>query len=238
MFVLKRKYLLCAALSALLWAACLLNLLGMYDAEEAMAGVAPITRGYSGKPNVTLMFNVDWGEEHIPALLDILSSKNVRATFFPTGTWAEKNPALLTRIVSEGHEIGNHGGAHNHVQSMGKQSLQRLIQSGEERIFQACGVYPSKLFAPPYGEWTNNTVEYALEMGYQTVLWTVDTVDWRLPEPEAIWKRALAGVVPGALILMHPTEPTVSALPTLIDGLREKGYTIVTVSESISDHLR
>ena len=76
MFVLKRKYLLCAALSALLWAACLLNLLGMYDAEEAMAGVAPITRGYSGKPNVTLMFNVDWGEEHIPALLDILSSKD------------------------------------------------------------------------------------------------------------------------------------------------------------------
>ena len=70
------------------------------------------------------------------------------------------------------------------------------------------------------------------------MLWTVDTVDWRLPEPEAIWKRALAGAVPGALILMHPTEPTVSALPTLIDGLREKGYTIVTVSESISDHLR
>ena len=50
----------CAVLSGLLWAACLLNLLGMYEAEEAMAGVAPITRGYSGKPNVTLMFNVDW----------------------------------------------------------------------------------------------------------------------------------------------------------------------------------
>jgi peptidoglycan/xylan/chitin deacetylase (PgdA/CDA1 family) len=238
MFVLKRKYVLCAALAALLWAACVLNLLGMYDSREAMAGIAPISRGYSGKPNVTLMFNIDWGEEYVPAVLDILASKNARATFFPTGTWAEKNPYLVARMLAEGHEIGNHGGAHNHVETMGKHELQRLIQSGEERIFGACGAYPSKLFAPPYGEWTDDTVGYALEMGYQTVLWTVDTVDWRLPEPEAIWKRALAGAVPGALILMHPTEPTVSALPTLIDGLREKGYTIVTVSESISDHLR
>lgn len=238
MFVLKRKHLWGAVLSAILWAACVLNLLGMYHAREAMAGVAPITRGYSGRPYVSLMFNVDWGEEHIPPLLDILASKGALATFFPTGTWAEKNPSLLQRIVAEGHEIGNHGGAHNHIERMGKQSLQRLIQSGEERIYQACGVYPSKLFAPPYGEWNDKTVEYALELGYQTVLWTVDTVDWRLPEPEAIWKRALAGVVPGALILMHPTEPTVSALPTLIDGLREKGYTMVTVSENISDRLR
>ena len=132
-------------------------------------------------------------------------------------------------MVNEEHEIGNHGGAHNHVETMGREEPSAPHPSGEERIFQACGVYPSA-FAPPYGEWTEKTVEYALEMGYQTVLWTVDTVDWRLPEPEAIWKRALPGVVPGALILMHPTEPTVSALPTLIDGLREKGYPIVTVS--------
>lgn len=234
MFVLKRKYMVCAVLAFLLWMACVLNLLGMYDSRAAMAGVTPITRGYSGRPNVSLMFNVDWGEEDLPALLDILAASNVRATFFPTGAWAEKNPLLAARIVLEGHEIGNHGGAHNHVETMSREELQRLIESGEERIYQACGVYPSKLFAPPYGEWTSDTVAYALERGYQTVLWTVDTVDWRLPAPEAIWKRALAGAVPGALILMHPTEPTVSALPILIDELREKGFTLVTVSENIS----
>lgn len=234
MFVLKRKYMVCAVLALLLWAACVLNLLGMYDSRAAMAGVTPISRGYSGRPNVSLMFNVDWGEEHLPAILDILASKDARATFFPTGTWAEKNPLLAARMVLEGHEVGNHGGAHNHVETMSRENLQRLIQSGEERIYQACGIPPSKLFAPPYGEWGGDTVNYALEVGYQTVLWTVDTVDWRLPEPEAIWKRALAGVVPGALVLLHPTEPTISALPTLIDGLREKGFTLVTVSESIS----
>jgi peptidoglycan/xylan/chitin deacetylase (PgdA/CDA1 family) len=238
MFVLKRKYIVCAALALFLWVACVLDLLGMYDSRAAMAGVAPISRGYSGRPDVSLMFNVDWGEEHLPALLDILQSANVRATFFPTGTWAERNPVLAARMALEGHEVGNHGGAHNHVQTASKEELQRLIQSGEERIYQACGVYPSKLFAPPYGEWTEDTVTYALECGYQTVLWTVDTVDWRLPEPEAIWKRALAGAVPGALVLMHPTEPTVSALPILIDELREKGFTLVTVTENIQGQPR
>lgn len=238
MFVLKRKYLVCAALALLLRAACALNLLGMYDSKAAMAGAAPISRGYSGRPNVSLMFNIDWGEEHLPAVLDILASAGVKATFFPTGTWAEKNPQLAAKIVADGHEVGNHGGAHNHVETMSRENLQRLIKSGEERICRASGAGPSKLFAPPYGEWTGDTVAYALECGYQTVLWTVDTVDWRLPAPEVIWKRALAGAVPGALILMHPTEPTVSALPTLIRELRAKGFVPVTVSENLSPEPR
>ncbi len=76
-------------------------------------------------------------------------------------------------------------------------------------------------------------MEYALEIGYQTVLWTVDTVDWRLPAPEAIWKRALAGAKPGALILLHPTEPTVEALTQIIAGLKEKGLSPVIVSDTL-----
>ena len=233
MFVLKRKHMTVVLLAIFLWAACNLGLLGMYDARAAMAEVAPVTRGSAGNPWVSLMFNVDWGEEYLPKILDILKEKDARATFFPTGTWAEKNAALLARTVLEGHEIGNHGAVHSHVEAMSAENLQRLIQSGEERIFLAAGVRPAKLFAPPYGEWSGDTVTRAAEMGYLTVLWTVDTADWRLPAPEAIWKRALAGAVPGAFVLLHPTEPTVSALPFIVDGLREKGYTLTTVTENI-----
>lgn len=71
-------------------------------------------------------------------------------------------------------------------------------------------------------------------MGYLTIMCTVDAVDWRHPAPEVIWKRALAGAVNGAMVLLHPAEPTLAALPTLIDGLREKGFTLVTVSVCIS----
>ncbi|MEX0974812.1 MAG: polysaccharide deacetylase family protein [Bacillota bacterium] len=232
--MIRRKYIACLFLAVFLWAACALDLLGMYESRAAMAGIAPIYRGYTGAPNIALMFNVDWGEEHLGKILNILAEKSVVATFFPTGSWAEKNAELAGRMVRDGHEIGNHGAVHSHVETMARESLQRLIQSGEERLFLASGARPSKLFAPPYGEWTDATVNYASEMGYLTVMWTVDTVDWRLPPPETIWKRALAGAVNGALVLLHPTEPTVSALPLIIDGLRDKGFELTTVSTCIT----
>lgn len=233
MLLVKRKYFVALVLSVALWTLGSANILGMYS-SDAMPALAPIHKGTSGNPVATLMFNIDWGEEYLPALLDILKENNAKATFFPTGTWVERNAELAQRIVLEGHEMGNHGGSHLHVESMPREKLHSLILAGEERIRLSTGVKPSPLFAPPYGEWTDDTVAYALEIGYQTVLWTVDTVDWRLPPPETIWKRALAGAGPGCLILMHPTENTVAALPTVIAGLKEKGLMLVTVSENIA----
>ena len=231
--VLRRSYVAALVLGAFLWLSSSLGLLGMWDSRQAAAGMTPISRGNSSFPNVALMFNVDWGEDELPKILDVLAEKRAKATFFLTGSWAEKNAGLARRIVAEGHEIGNHGAVHSHIESMPEDQLRRLIESGEERIRLSSGAVPSKLFAPPYGEWNEGIVAAASRMGYLTILWTVDTVDWRLPPPEAIWKRALGGAVPGALILMHPTPPTVSALPLVIDGLRDKGYVLTTVSGCI-----
>lgn len=233
MIFLRRRYLLAAGFMVLLSCLVSLKVLGMYEQKYYMAVLAPIFRGSGDRPCISLMFNVDWGEEHIPEVLRILKEKDVRATFFITGTWAEKNPDLVRRIAEEGHEIGNHGGSHVHIEGMKKADLQKLILSGEEKILRVSGKKPSSIFAPPYGEWSDQIVQYAQEIGYSTILWTVDTVDWKLPPAEIIWKRALAGVVPGALVLLHPTEPTVSALGTIIDGIREKGYVLVPVSENV-----
>ncbi len=228
----KRKYFAFAALLAALWLASSVNIIGMY-AGEAVATLAPVRCGLTGNPCASLMFNVDWGEEYIPGILDILRANNVKVTFFPTGTWAERNADLAKRIALEGHELGNHGGSHVHVETMSREKLHAVIRSGEQRIFDATGFRPSPLFAPPSGEWTGDTVSYAMELGYQTILWTVDTVDWRHPPPETIWKRALAGATPGSLVLMHPTENTLAALPEIIQGFKDKGLMLVTVSENI-----
>jgi len=233
MLVLKRKYLVSLALIVFSWLTCHWNLTGMYMSETSLATLAPISRGSPDRAFVSLMFNVDWGEEYLPQILDVLKEKEVRATFFLSGTWVEKNAGLAKRIVSERHELGNHGGTHTHVETMSRDELHELITDGEEKIFLYAGVRPSKIFAPPYGEWNEDTVSYASEIGYQTILWTVDTVDWRKPPPETIWKRALSGAEPGSLILLHPTEPTVKSLPWIIDGLRRKGLFPVTVSENL-----
>lgn len=234
MLVFRKETLIGMLLAVILWASFSLNLVGMYQGDRAVAVMAPIFRGSSDKASVSLMFNVDWGEEYIPELLEILKQEDIKATFFPTGTWAEDNSKLLNQVISYGHEVGNHGGSHVHVEHLPKDKLQDVIKQGEAMIFEATGISPAKLFAPPYGEWSDSNVEHALEIGYQTILWTVDTVDWRKPAPEVIWKRALAGARPGALILLHPTEPTVEALPEIISGLKQKGLNIVTVSELLN----
>lgn len=233
MIILKKQYILGFLIIIFLVIMSWVNILGMYS-DRVIPTVAPVQKGSEENPLVGLMFNVDWGEEHLPAILDILRDQKVPATFFLTGTWAEKNPELVKRMINEGHEIGNHGGEHSHVEGMSKEELNALILQGEEKIMNACGSKPSKLFAPPYGEWTTETVQSAWEIGYKTILWTVDTVDWREPPPETIWKRALAGASPGSLILMHPTEPTREALPVIIQGLREKGLSPGTVSQVLS----
>ncbi len=234
MLVFRKECLIGMLLAVILWVSFSFDLVSMYQGDRLVAVMAPIFRGSTDKASVSLMFNVDWGEEYIPELLEILKQEDVKATFFPTGTWAEQNSELLAQVISDGHEVGNHGGSHVHVEHLSKEKLQDVIKQGESMILQATGVSPAKLFAPPYGEWSDSTVEYALEIGYQTILWSVDTVDWRLPAPEVIWKRALAGAKPGALILLHPTEPTVEALPEILSGLKQKNLNIVIVSELLN----
>lgn len=91
------------------------------------------------------------------------------------------------------------------------------------------------LYAPPYGEYNDNVLRAASELGYRTTLWSVDTIDWQRPPVEILKSRVLKKVHNGAIILMHPTDPTNKALPSLIRELKERGYSITTVSAIIHD---
>ncbi|HHW72123.1 MAG TPA: polysaccharide deacetylase family protein [Firmicutes bacterium] len=194
----------------------------------------PYYRGPTSEPRVALMFNVDWGDEYIPGLLEALEQADVTATWFLTGRWAKKAPELARAISSAGHEIGNHGGWHAEASKMGREEVVRLIQEGEDLILEATGQKP-QAFAPPAGDFTQETVALAAELGYKTVLWTVDTVDWQRPAPTKIIDRVLSGLGNGVLILMHPTQPTLEALPVILDHLSARGFQCVTVSELLSD---
>ena len=71
----------------------------------------------------------------------------------------------------------------------------------------------------------------AEELGYKTIMWTVDTIDWKRPPSDIIINRVMKKVNNGTIILIHPTEPTAKALPELITQLKNKGYTVTTVSD-------
>ncbi|MGQ9557698.1 MAG: polysaccharide deacetylase family protein [Desulfurispora sp.] len=191
---------------------------------------APVYSGDPGTPYVALTVNVFWGEEYLPAMLDIMQKYNVRATFFLGGSWVKKFPELAGNIARAGHEVGNHSYSHPYPDRLSREANQREIQRAEEEIYRATGVR-TRLYAPPYGERGKAVLDAARELGYTTILWSVDTIDWQRPSPQVITRRVLDKVHNGAIILMHPTAPTVQALPGMISGLRARGYLPVTVSQ-------
>ena len=74
----------------------------------------------------------------------------------------------------------------------------------------------------------------ASELGYKTIMWTRDTIDWRDQDVDLIYNRAIDGAKGGDLILMHPTECTRDALGRIIDTLQSQGFELVTVSDNLS----
>lgn len=194
----------------------------------------PYYRGPASEPRVAFMVNVDWGNEFIEPLLDVFADFGVLATWFPTGRWASQTPELAKAIAAAGHEIGNHGGWHGMPSQMSRSEIARLIQEGEDAILMATGQKP-QIFAPPAGDFNKQTVAVAAELGYKTVLWTVDTVDWQRPAPTVIVDRVIGRINNGSLVLIHPTKPTLEALPVILDHLSNRGFVCVTVSELLAD---
>ncbi len=194
----------------------------------------PIYQGPTAEPRVALMINVDWGDEFIPGMLEVFAHYGVSATWFPTGRWAKASPEMAKQIAQAGHEMGNHGGWHGAASKMSRTETARLIQEGEDLVLEATGQRP-QVFAPPSGDFNQQTVSVAGELGYKTVLWTVDTVDWQRPAPTVIIDRVKSKITNGALVLMHPTKPTLEALPIILDYLQQKGMQCVTVTELLAD---
>lgn len=190
-----------------------------------------IYRVATQQPAVALTINVVWGTSYVPRLLQELVSRHVKATFMVGGGWAKAHPNMVTQIQKDGMEIGNHGYAHRHVATISVTENVAEIEQTNQVVQAITGVRP-KLFAPPYGELSVGVLRAAGLTHMTPVMWTLDTIDWRPSStPAMIVQRILPRVKAGAIILMHPTERTVVALPLLLHGLAQAKLSPVTVSE-------
>ncbi len=195
---------------------------------------SPIYKGNSEKPMVTLLINVAWGNEFIPPILDILKKQEVQATFFFDGSWVKENPGLAKTIYKDHHEIGNHAYSHPDLNTYSKAQTTKELKKTNAIIKKTLGLKPL-WFAPPSGSFKQDTVDVANELGMMTILWTVDTVDWKKPESAAMVARVISKIENGSMILMHPTQPTAQGLNQMINSIKEKGYQIGTVSDLMSE---
>lgn len=194
------------------------------------------TRGPRNKV-VALTFDDVPDPRFTPQLLSVLKQYNVKATFFVVGSRAKKHPALVKRMIREGHAIGNH--SYNHPQFVKlemKEFRTQIIET--ENIIQALAGYKPRLIRPPYGDISEQQLKWAKNHGYKLVNWNVDSLDWKGLSKTQVRNNILSHAGKGAIILQHggggPSSNlrgTIQALPEVINILRKRGYTFVTVPQ-------
>ncbi|MBU2702884.1 polysaccharide deacetylase family sporulation protein PdaB [Sporomusaceae bacterium BoRhaA] len=187
---------------------------------------------------VALTFDHSWGNKYTASILDTLKSRNIHATFFIMGPWAKKYPEMAQRIVQDKHEVGSHGYRHENYGDMTADWVKDDIQKAHGLIKEVTGVDPT-LLRPPNGHYSAQSLKVTDELGYKTIIWNVDSLDWKNPGRDVIINRVMSRLKPGSIILLHasdtPTQ-TADALPTLLDRIQAEGYQIVTVGELLNQY--
>lgn len=201
----------------------------LIDSAVPVSAEKPIYKGES-QNNVSLMVNVYWGTEFIDPMLEIFERHDVKTTFFVGGMWAAENDAVLKKIYGAGHEIGNHGYFHkDHKKLSGERNREEIEVT--HKLVKSIIDYDMTLFAPPSGSFSEETLKGAKELGYTTIMWTYDTIDWRDHDAELIYSRAVKNLSGGNLVLMHPTADTVKALEKIVTAIKDAGLNITPVSQ-------
>lgn len=212
------------------------------DAAPVNASLQPSLRPiYSAKTDqktIALTFDLSWGKVMAPKVLDVLRRENIKATFFLSGPWSENHVDLVQRIKADGHEIESHGQDHVDLNTLGRDGAARNIAKAHAILERLTGRAPTYI-RPPNGAFDKNSVQAAKDLNYATVIWSVDSLDWKNPGVDTIIHRSTRLIHPGAIVLMHASDTckqTDQALPTVIHTLRQQGYSFVLLDDLIRNH--
>ncbi len=192
---------------------------------------------YRGEKDLALSFNIGWGDEKAEPILNTLKKEGVKsATFFLAGSWAERHPDLVNRIVKEGYEIGILGYAYEDYKSLEDAKIRRDISKAQE-VFTKLNVKNIKLLRAPTGHFDERTLKIAERYGYTVVHWSVDSQDWTNPGIKTIVAN-VEKAKKGDIVLLHASDSakqTNKALPAIIEEIHHKGLKLVSVSEMIAN---
>lgn len=179
---------------------------------------------------VALTFDDGPHPVYTPQLLDGLNERGVHATFFVVGKNILGNEALLKRMETEGHLIGNHTYSHVKLSELNIARACAEVEKTNALICEVTGKEP-EFIRPPFGEW-KKAMECSFEM--IPVLWDVDPLDWTTKNTALVVERVLKDTKPGDIILLHDYyQSSVDAALEIVDALTERGYKFVTVDELI-----
>ena len=177
------------------------------------------------------------------AIIARLAQEQVPATFFLTGREIELHPAEVKKLIAAGHQIANHSYSHSRMVFMSYAAVEQEI-SATNKLIRGLGYDKEILFRPPYGKKLFMLPIYLQQENITTITWDVEPESF--PEisssSEAITEHVIAEVEPGSIILLHVMFPSrqasMDAVPSIIRGLKQKGYKFVTVDEILASSIK
>lgn len=191
----------------------------------------PIYCVQTDEKRIAISFDAAWGADKTDELLGILDEYGIKTTFFLVAFWLERYPEVAARIAAAGHEIGNHSATHPHMASLSTEQMKFELQSTHQLIKETTQ-QEANLFRPPFGEYNNLLLDTVEQLGYHTIQWSIDSLDWRPTTSADIVQRVTSKIAPGAIVLFHNNaEHTPAALRPILDYCRQEGYEVVPISE-------
>lgn len=198
-------------------------------AKKLLAKYNGVYVGDTSKKVVYLTFDEGYENGYTHKILDTLKADGVKALFFVTGPYIKEQPALVKRMLAEGHQVGNHSINHPSLPAMSDPGLENELY-GLEKQFNAVTGKGFKYMRPPMGEYSERVLAAAAQLGYKTVFWSYAYKDYDTKDqkgPDHAYNLVMKNLHNGAVILLHAvSRDNAEALDRIIKGIRAEGYEI------------
>lgn len=203
--------------------------------EQPTSAPRTISSWPTGRKLVALTYDDGPNPKITPRLLELLHQKNAKGTFYLLGEQLREFPKTAAQIVASGDEVGNHTYDHKMLTGLSADGIRSELERTQDLLTSVAG-HQVATMRPPGGAYNTRVREVADSMGYKVILWDVDTNDWRRPSTNSIIDNVLRNAHDGSIILMHDRyESTLTVTAAVIDGLRQRGFEFVTVSELVAN---
>lgn len=208
-------------------------IMGNYVSASVASKKLPIYSVETDEKKVAITFDAAWTNQDTQQLIEILKKHNAKATFFIVGEWADKFPESVKAFHEAGHTIANHSDTHKAFSKCSRDEIKEEIVNCNKKLETITGEKVNLIRAPS-GDYTNQSIEIAKNLGMHTVQWDCDSLDYTKISVDEIVNRVVNGSKKGSIILFHNgVENTAPALDQVLTELSKQGYSFVSVDDLI-----
>lgn len=193
---------------------------------------ATVFRRLSAGNRVALTFDDCYSSTGWDQVLDQLAARGVKASFFCSGPYVSQFSGLALRTRDNGHTIGSHGWDHASMPGRSLADQQQRLRNDQNTWWSVASETTAPYFRPPYGAYDSTTLSAAGTTSHpRVIMWDVDPQDYATSSSSLIASRVLSAVKPGSIVVMHALPQTAAALPSILNGLSDRGLTPVSLAQ-------